>query len=92
MHATILQAKAPELNVSEFSGDAGWLNRFNRRHNIMYNKIYGEPARANMETAMNWVKLTLVPIHMKCDDNNVFLLSWTCSFSKLLQKGSTINS
>lgn len=72
----ILQAKAEEFaklfNVSRFSCDSGWLHRFKKRHNISSSKIHGEAASVNIETAMDWVKSTLVPLLMNYDHNDVF--------------------
>lgn len=72
----ILQAKAEEFaklfHVSGFSCDSGWLHRFKKRHNISSSKIHGEAASVNMETAMDWVKSTLVPLLKNYDKNNVF--------------------
>ena len=72
----ILQAKAEEFaklfNVSGFSCDSGWLHRFKKRHNISSSKTHGEAASVNFETAMDWVKSTLVPLLMNYDRNDVF--------------------
>ncbi|XP_060860796.1 tigger transposable element-derived protein 4-like [Metopolophium dirhodum] len=45
---------AARLNLTEFSGSTGWLDRFRSRHSIVYRQISGEAESVNNDDIASW--------------------------------------
>lgn len=45
---------AARLNITEFSGSTGWLDRFRSRHGIVYRQISGEAESVNDDDIASW--------------------------------------
>jgi len=54
----IMKIKAKELALklghSEFQCSAGWLERFEQRHNVVFRKVAGEEASVSKEMVSDW--------------------------------------
>lgn len=68
INGNILTEKAHEiarkLNLGDFTGSCGWLDRFKTRHGIIYRKICGESESVNEEDVTTWAT-TILPDLLK---------------------------
>ncbi|GFW65715.1 tigger transposable element-derived protein 6 [Trichonephila clavipes] len=47
---------ASHLNITDFCGSTGWLDRFRNRHGIVYRQISGEAEAVNEDDIYSWEK------------------------------------
>ncbi|GFY02396.1 tigger transposable element-derived protein 4 [Trichonephila clavipes] len=45
---------ASHLNIADFCGSTGWLDRFRNRHGIVYRQISGEAEAVNEDDISSW--------------------------------------
>ncbi|XP_050065566.1 tigger transposable element-derived protein 4-like [Aphis gossypii] len=55
---------AKRLNIADFGGSNGWLDRFRKRHGIVYRKICGEADAVDDNSIKSW-KETILPNLLK---------------------------
>jgi len=59
----MLQEKAADLakglGVDDFVGGSGWLERFNKRHDICFRVLCGESASATNDQTDQWTSTTV---------------------------------
>ncbi|XP_015378224.1 PREDICTED: tigger transposable element-derived protein 4-like, partial [Diuraphis noxia] len=55
---------AKRLNITDFGGSNGWLDRFRKRHGIVYRKICGEADAVDDNSIKSW-KETILPNLLK---------------------------
>ncbi|XP_060873374.1 tigger transposable element-derived protein 4-like [Metopolophium dirhodum] len=64
VNGPVLTEKANEiakrLNITDFGGSNGWLDRFRKRHGIVYRKICGEADAVDDNSIKSW-KETILP-------------------------------
>ncbi|GBL90715.1 Tigger transposable element-derived protein 4 [Araneus ventricosus] len=86
--ALILKEKAmeiaEELNIEDFGGRNGWLERFKDRHCLSFKTICGEAAAVEGEAIEHWKNSVLKDILSRFDVSNVFNLDETSLFYCLL--------
>ncbi|GBM30501.1 Tigger transposable element-derived protein 4 [Araneus ventricosus] len=75
---------AEELNIEDFGGSNGWLERFKDRHCLSFKTICGEAATVEGESIENWKNSVLKDILSRFDASNVFNLDETGLFYCLL--------
>ncbi|CAI6349299.1 unnamed protein product [Macrosiphum euphorbiae] len=68
VNGPVLTEKANEiakrLNITDFGGSNGWLDRFRKRHGIVYRKICGEADAVDDNSIKSW-KETILPNLLK---------------------------
>lgn len=76
----ILQAEATKLKleISDFKASNDWLDRFKRRHNIVYKQINGEANYINQDTVEEWKHSVLIKGYeaidiYNADETGIFL-------------------
>ena len=83
----LIQEKALEfaasLGIDEFKASNGWLNRFNKRHNLVCGKISGERGSVNDATVIEW-KEKLPSIISGYQLHNIFNMDETGIFFRAL--------
>jgi len=86
--AVILKEKAieiaKELNIEDFGGSNGWLERFKERHCLSFKSICGEAAAVDSDAIENWKNSVLKQILSQFDASNVFNLDKIGLFYRLL--------
>ena len=72
----LLQEKAEiyskSLGFSDFKASNGWLEKFKRRHDLVFKKVCGESASVNIETCHSWINERLKGFLSVYEPENVF--------------------
>ena len=76
-----------ELGVDDFTASNGWLDRFQKRHNISCNNLNGEGADVNQDTVTDWCS-RLQSMCEGYDLENIFNADETGLFYRALPKRS----
>ncbi|KAH1173012.1 hypothetical protein KIL84_016851 [Mauremys mutica] len=79
--ADILAAK---LGHPDFKASQGWLDRFKKRHNIVFKAICGESAAVQQEQVDSWLKTQMRTILDTYETRNIFNADETGVFWKCL--------
>lgn len=82
----LLQLKAEEFGRNcgdEFKCSSGWLDRFKKRHNIVFGRISGEAASVNRSVTENWLLHTWPSIKMGYSENQIFNADETGIFYRM---------
>ncbi|GBN59666.1 hypothetical protein AVEN_28417-1 [Araneus ventricosus] len=79
-----------ELNIEDFGGRNGWLERFKDRHCLSLKTICGEGATVEGEAIGDWKNSVLKDILSRFDASDVFNLDETCLFYRLLADKTVI--
>lgn len=84
----LLQEKAEiyskSLGFSDFKASNGWLEKFKRRHDLVFKKVCGESASVNIETCHSWINERLKGLLSVYEPENVFNADETALFYKCL--------
>lgn len=75
---------AKKLNMNDFQGSNGWLDKFTSRHNVIYRTLSGESADVNTVDCTVWQTVTLPKLIQTYNPDNVFNLDETGLFFKCL--------
>ncbi|XP_044586102.1 tigger transposable element-derived protein 6-like [Cotesia glomerata] len=84
----LLQEKAEiystSLGFSDFRASNGWLEKFKRRHDLVFKKVCGESASVNVATCNKWTNDRLKDLLRDFEPENVFNADETALFYKCL--------
>lgn len=87
LNGAILQLKAEELakkmGKEDYTCSASWIQRFRKRHNIVFGKIHGESANVDSNVCNNWISNIWPKIRENYTDNQIFNADETSIFYKL---------
>jgi hypothetical protein len=72
------------LEINEFKGSNGWLDKFKDRHGIKFKSIQGEAAAVNMESVEEWRREILQNLLVQYSPKDVFNVDETGLFWRLL--------
>lgn len=88
---------ALRMDIEDFKGSDGWLQKFKNRHGLSFNKVCGESAAVNQETVKDWKECQLKELLSKFPPEDVFNADETGLMWQLLPdrtltfKGETCN-
>ncbi|GFW90780.1 HTH CENPB-type domain-containing protein [Trichonephila clavipes] len=100
----VIMEKAKEitshLNITDFCGLTGWLDRFRNRHGIVYRQISGEAEAVNEDDISSWkimcclhyCKTTRLRMSTNADEFGLFLNSCLTSPSFLKTKHAMVEN
>lgn len=76
VNGLVLTVKANEiakkLNITDFSGSYGWLDRFRNRHGVIYRKIHGESEAVDENSTTSWKETTLPNLFKDLSPENTY--------------------
>ncbi|KAE9528840.1 hypothetical protein AGLY_012415 [Aphis glycines] len=81
---------AKRLNIDEFSGSGGWIDRFKKRHGIVYRQICGEAESVNDADIAAWSENILPNILKEYSSNDIFNADEFGLFFKLMPDKSLV--
>lgn len=80
---------AAQLKINDFKASDGWLDKFKKRHQIIFRKLAGESASVNEDVCEDW-KEELAEILKDHKPENVFNADETGLFFKCLPNSSMV--
>nr|XP_037285031.1 tigger transposable element-derived protein 4-like [Rhipicephalus microplus] len=87
VNGVVLKAKAEEIALRmniEFACSDGWLDRFRKRHGLVFRSIAGEAAAVDEVTCNDWRLTKLKEILQDYDPGDVYNVDETALFYQLL--------
>ena len=76
------------MGESKFKASEGWLQNFNKRHNISLQKNNGEAGLVNMESARNYQQNILPALMSGYEPENIFNADETALFFRAMPNRS----
>ena len=84
----LLQAQAEviasKLGYNDFKCSGGWLDRFQKRYQIVFKKISGEAKSVNLDSVHDWYNSVFLDILDQYDAKDIYNADETAIFYKLL--------
>jgi hypothetical protein len=94
INGPVLKEKATEiakkLKISDFTSSNGWLDRFRKRHGIVYRQISGESESVDKSCVSTWLMQLLPPLINKFSPEDVFNADEFGLFFKLMPDKSFV--
>lgn len=88
INGTLMREKArviaSRLDIQDFTASNGWIDRFKKRHNVVYKAICGESKSVDLETVEHWKETQLPEKIAGFDPKNVFNADETGLFFNVL--------
>jgi hypothetical protein len=86
------------LGVENFKGSQGWIDRFKKRHSVVFKTVQGEAGDVDMASLSTWQQDVLQKELLKWKEDDVYNADETAIFWQLLPnktltfKGKKVNN
>ena len=94
INGPVLIQKAEEIakqpGHDQFKNSDGWFNRWKKRHNLRYTKLYGEASEADEEAAVMWISENVQELLKKYEPADVYKADETVFYFRALLDSTSV--